>query len=775
MEMVSEIVSSLPVGLLLVDTDGYIGFANPYACAMFGFGGEELVGKPIEDLIPARSLPMDAGGASNEGMAGIQSRTGILALTARRKDGVEFPLEVTLRATEANGELMAIAMVREASYADVTATQRQFQTIVKGVRDYAMFMLDPQGYVTTWNEGAQLIKGYTEAEILGQHFSKFYLPEERAADKPNRHLRFAAEHGRYEEEGRRVRKGGTPFWANVLVTALRDERGELFGFTKVTRDVSEQKEVEKRLRESESQFRGAFDYSAVGMAIVSLEGKWLEVNRAICSIVGYSKEELLQRKFQDITHPDDLGTDLHLMANVLEGESNTYEMEKRYFHRSGQVVWVQLNVSLVRDIEGNPLYFISQIQDISDRRRAEDALLTLNSDLERHIEERTAELQQAKENADRANLAKSDFISRMSHELRTPLNSIMGYAQLLELQYEDAKVNEAANSILKGGRHLLAMINEVLDLSRIESGTLAISVEPVEFGPLLYQAIRLLQPIADSAEIQLLVAGNIEKGLHVLADRQRLLQVLVNLMGNAIKYNHAGGQVIVRCVEPVKGLARIEISDTGRGISVDDQRFLFQPFQRFGDPGVEGTGLGLALSERFVGLMGGRLGLGKSSDSGSTFFVELAKADPTTLVTLPTTMIETNPSLLQNHRGTVLYIEDNLSNMRLVEMTLADSEGISLIPAVQGLLGLELARQHKPDVILLDLHLPDITGEQALRRLKSDPSTFEIPVIVLSADATESRIRALRAAGAVEYLTKPLDLNRLLMALQDYLPTTDGS
>ena len=384
------------------------------------------------------------------------------------------------------------------------------------------------------------------------------------------------------------------------------------------------------------------------------------------------------------------------------------------------------------------------------------------------IQARDTDLQAAKGKADAANMAKSEFLSRMSHELRTPLNSVLGYAQLLDLQYDDPKINEATGAIMRGGKHLLTMINEVLDLSRIESGTLAVSMNPVSVSEILQQAVGLLEPIAGGAEVQLAIEGEVGEEIQVMADRQRLVQVLVNLLGNGIKYNVAGGRVAVGCVEGTDGMTRIEVSDTGRGISEKDQEMLFQPFHRFGDLAVDGTGLGLALSYRFINLMGGRLRLSASSSEGSTFTIELKQPDAVRDLTALDVARSAGGSATEL-AGTILYIEDNASNVRLLEAVFAEWKNLTLLPAMDGLRGLELARERHPDLILLDLHLPDLMGDKVLERLKADPHTRSIPVVMLSADATSGKIEGLRAAGVVEYLTKPLDLGHLFEVLQKHV------
>jgi CheY-like chemotaxis protein len=406
---------------------------------------------------------------------------------------------------------------------------------------------------------------------------------------------------------------------------------------------------------------------------------------------------------------------------------------------------------------------------------ATEALQTVLDETERQVEARTAELaaantrlRDAVERADAANLAKSQFLSRMSHELRTPMNAVLGYAQLLDRKYKEPEIQEYAGAILRGGRHLLKLIDELLDIGRVESGEVSVSVERVAVEDVLNHALTMVRPTANSANIKLSIQSETCRGVQVEADRGRLAQVLINLLGNAVKYNRPDGQVVVTCASEPNGLSRIEVSDTGFGISADDQLRLFQPFQRFGDLGIEGTGLGLALSYRLVDIMGGRLGLAHSSERGSTFFVELKTAQAG-----PGAMVEGDPAAVKGSwsaiHGTVLCVEDSPANQRLIEAIFSNWEGVSLTCASRGTIALKLARSIRPTLILLDLQLPDISGESVLHQLKADPNTAEIPVVILSADATPSQIKSLLADGAAAYLTKPLDLSDFSKILHQFL------
>ena len=376
------------------------------------------------------------------------------------------------------------------------------------------------------------------------------------------------------------------------------------------------------------------------------------------------------------------------------------------------------------------------------------------------VEQAQREAEAAREEATRANTAKSEFLSRMSHELRTPLNAILGFGQLLEIAELEDDDQDAVRHILKAGRHLLALINDVLDLSRIEAGMMTISLEPVHTGELVHDSVALIQPLADRRSIRLTVDdGNCD--VYVSTDRQRCRQVLLNLLSNAVKYNCDGGDVEVRCSRVADSTVRIAVRDTGPGIDTALQERLFEPFERLGAEasGVEGTGLGLALTKQLVERLHGAIGVVTAPGQGSTFSIDLPVTDP------PATNGEAtkDPEPPSAARGrTMLLVEDNLANLHLIEAMLRQRPGISLLPAMQGKLATDLAAEHHPDVIVLDLHLPDISGREVLNRLQANPRTRDIPVIIASADATPGRVRQLREQGAFDYMTKPLNLQEFL-------------
>jgi PAS domain S-box-containing protein len=401
-----------------------------------------------------------------------------------------------------------------------------------------------------------------------------------------------------------------------------------------------------------------------------------------------------------------------------------------------------------------------------ENARLHDQLQRHAAELEQRVAARTRDLRAAMEEAERANRAKSEFIAGISHELRTPMNAILGFAQLLELDGLNGEQADGVQQILRAGRHLLELITELLDIARIEAGELGLSLERVNVKELLVDAVDLTRPLAETTGVTITINGDL--GGYLLADRQRVLQVLLNLLANALKYNRQGGSVEV--TPSRKGDTRVEIAvqDTGPGIASENLERLFLPFERLGLEGgpIEGAGLGLALTQRLIEAMGGRIAVTSTTGVGSTFTIELPRAeDP---------LAETDPAeqpVRQARAATILYIEDNLANLQLVERALTRQPGFNVLTATQGRLGLVLARDRQPDLILLDLHLPDTTGEEVLEELTSTPETAAIPVIVVSAAASKGRVQRLRQRGAHHYLTKPIDLAELLEVVSNAVGT----
>ena len=386
---------------------------------------------------------------------------------------------------------------------------------------------------------------------------------------------------------------------------------------------------------------------------------------------------------------------------------------------------------------------------------------------EKLLASRSAQLVAARDDALKANQAKNAFLSSTSHELRTPLNSILGFTQLLELSDLEDEDRESVQRILAAGRHLLGLINELIDIARIEAGDLSVSLEPVVLSALLGDVCELMTPLAAERDIELRQQCS-RPGLNVYADWQRLSQIMVNLISNAVKYNHRGGSITVTCQEHPDGQVAIAVTDTGPGLSGADLDRIFVPFERLAaeNSDVEGTGIGLPLARALAQVMHGELRAMSTLGQGSTFTVIMRRAPALAHVpgqasrsVLPASADRADPRA--GPAVTLLYIEDNPANVEVVARYLRGREYTRLLTATSGSDGLAAAAEHRPDIVLLDLHLPDISGDQVLGRLVTEPATCGIPVAILSADASPRVIRRLLAAGAFAYLTKPLDLARL--------------
>ncbi len=447
------------------------------------------------------------------------------------------------------------------------------------------------------------------------------------------------------------------------------------------------------------------------------------------------------------------------------------------FAKSSPIILLVLGL-LMAIIIGIAIEILARRRDFAETL-VDERTATLEEALKERGHLQEAE-QRAREGAEAANRSKNVFISRMSHELRTPLNAVIGFGQLLELDGLTDDQRDSVDHILRGGRHLLGLINEVLDIARIETGDMTLSPEPVLVGDLLGDVLGLVRPLAAQHSIHLVGGRDASCAEYVFADRQRFQQVLLNLLSNAVKYNRVGGTVAVSCEPSGPIRMRIKVTDTGYGIPQEQLGRLFTPFDRLGaERGeIEGTGIGLSLSRQLAEAMGGTLDVDTVVGQGSTFWVELP------LVEGPIERYERlNIFASSDHvdgpppgdRHAVLYIEDNLANLSLVQRIVAQRDGIEIIPAMQGRLGLELAQEHRPALILLDLHLPDISGDEVLQRLRDDPKTASIPVVMVSAEATPGQVQRLLNAGALAYLTKPIDINQLLQILDDHVLTADSS
>ncbi|MDZ4103132.1 MAG: ATP-binding protein [Hydrogenophaga sp.] len=437
-----------------------------------------------------------------------------------------------------------------------------------------------------------------------------------------------------------------------------------------------------------------------------------------------------------------------LAFKASRGIEDIYELS--YIRKDGSRFPAIVSITALRDDAGGLIGYLLIGTDNSARKLVE------------------MQLNDAVAAAEKANLAKSDFLSSMSHELRTPLNAILGFAQLVESGTPalTPAQKRSIDQILKAGWYLLDLINEILDLALIESGKLSLSVEPVSLQEVLMECRSMVESQARQRSIGM-AFPRLPAQSYVKADRTRLKQVLINLLFNAIKYNQPSGHVSVECAEPTPGTLRISVRDTGAGLSPEQVSQLFQPFNRLGQEGgkEEGTGIGLVVTQRLVALMGGEIGANSTQGVGSVFWVEMA------LATAPGLSLEISnePPPVQAVDGevmyTVLYVEDNPANLELVEQIIARRSNLRLLGAADASLGIEFARVYRPEVILMDINLPGMSGTEAMKVLRSDPATAHIPIIALSANAVPRDIERGLEAGFFNYITKPIKVGQLMDAI----------
>ncbi len=520
------------------------------------------------------------------------------------------------------------------------------------------------------------------------------------------------------------------------------------------------RKAEDALRASEERLRTTFEMAAVGIAHITPDGRFVRANQKLCELLGYSLQELRTLRVQDVTVPEDIEANRAYARDLLHGGPPGRPIEKRYRRSNGAVVWVSYKAALARDEKGAPAYFIAVVEDITERKGTESALLAARA-------------------AERANAAKTEFLSRMSHELRTPLNAVLGFTQLLQMDSVhplSPEQHKKLQHIENAGAHLLAMINDVLDLSRIESGGMPLTAESVSLGPAVDEAMVLVANAAHEAGVRMLVqapdARLDPRSAQVQADHLRLRQVLVNLLSNAIKYNRSGGNVTVRWGTGRGDTVRLQVIDTGSGLTPEQQAHLFEPFNRLGAErsSIEGTGIGLVVTQRLVQLMGGAIEVESQPGVGSCFTVSLPAG--ISGHTRPGTLDEAAASRMPLRAGrprTVLYAEDNPMNLELVREVLRLRENCRLIVARNGREAVTMARQEQPDLLLLDMHLGDMTGLDVLRHLRRDPLLATVPAVALSADAMPAPMAAAERAGFKAYLTKPLDVARFLECIDDVM------
>jgi PAS domain S-box-containing protein len=750
--------------------DRFFKSVNPSWGEALGFTSQELMAKPYSEFIH----PDDREDTVAEASRIQASGTTCIAFENRYicKDGSYRWL--SWNAVSVPDQKLTYAVAR-----DITRRRRveealrkseeHLRLLVDGVRDYAIFMLDPSGQVASWNQGAERIKGYKANEIIGRHFSCFYPPEDLQNGKPERELQKAIAEGYYAEEGWRIRKDGSRFWAHVVITALRDATGKLRGFSKVTRDVTEQRRAEELLRESEQRLTLASTSGEVGVWDLDLiaDQAWRSLQHD--RIFGY--EFLLPNwgaaVFSDHVFPEDR----ELVKQRFEEafQNGHLEFECRIIRADQAMRWISAKGEVVRNEQGQPIRMMGVVTDVTERKRAEeeehkfmDRLAASNQELELRNRE-----------VERVTKLKSKFLASMSHELRTPLNAIVGFSDLLAEGTPgdlNDKQKRFVNHIKQGSAHLLQLINDILDLSKIEAGQLDLRCEDFQIKTALPEVLSTIRPLAVAKNIQ--IEQKMESDQHVYADRVRFKQILYNLLSNAVKFTPKAGRIDIDCHGDGNSVC-ISVTDTGVGIRAEDQAVIFEEFRQVEGPAgttQEGTGLGLAITKRLVEQQGGGISLESEFGKGSRFTFTLpagSRGAETPLVNEPP-----SPSIVigEGHgKPLILVVDDEVTARELLASYLCPEYRIAM--AESGEEAVKQARHLRPDAITLDVMMPGGNGFETLAALKKAPETANIPIIIVS---VVDQKQVGFALGAVDYLIKPVRKPVLLETIRKYvLPQSD--
>jgi PAS domain S-box-containing protein len=793
----NAILNSANFSSIATDAKGVIQVFNVGAERMLGYAAADVMNKitpadisdPQEVIARAAALSLELGTTITPGFEALVFKASrgiedIYELTYIRKDGSRFPALVSVTALrDEQDAIIGYLLIGTDNTARKQAEEAllragALQSAIFNSANFSSIATDAKGVIQIFNVGAERMLGYAAADVMNKITpADISDPQEVIARAQALSIElgtpiapgfealvFKASRGIEDiYELTYIRKDGSRLPAVVSVTALRDAQDAIIGYLLIGTDNTARKQIEdergkldQRLRDQQFYTRSLIESNIDALMTTDPRGIITDVNKQMEALTGCTRDELIGAPFKSyFTDPERAQSSIR--QALTQGKVTDYELTAR--GRDGRQTVVSYNVTTFYDRERKLQGVFAAARDVTERRR-----------LDQVVQEKNAELETAREVADKANLAKSDFLSSMSHELRSPLNAILGFAQLMEsgspplLPAQKTSIDQ----ILQAGWYLLQLINEILDLALIESGKLSLSLEPISLPDILLDCQAMMEPHAHKSGIRVSFP-RFDSPCFVNADRTRLKQVLVNLLSNAIKYNGAAGTVDVTCRADSRQRLRISVQDTGQGLSADQCAQLFQPFNRLGQEAstAEGTGIGLVVSKRLVEAMGGAIGVESSVGVGSVFWFELDVAAAPQLDGPAHDAVVPALPPVEHGSGlrTLLYVEDNRANLQLVEQLIARRPDVRLLSAIDGLAGIALARAQRPDVILMDINLPGISGLQALKILREDSSTRHIPVVALSANAMPRDIQKGLAAGFLRYLTKPIRINEFMEAL----------
>ena len=653
------------------------------------------------------------------------------------------------------------ATIAQKSATEIAAVNSHLEAIIQNTAE-GLVTIDNKGVVASFNPAAEEMFGYAAAEVIGQNVSMLMSPDERAAHDGYvaRSEIHAARIINKARDLKGLRKDGSLFPLELNVSPMTRLGQPMF--IGIMRDITERKHAELALRETEARFAKSQAFAGIGTWDWNIETGALYWSDHIAVLFGGASGSLETSydNFVKAIHPDDREKVTGAVTACVE-ENADYDVEHRVVWLDGTIRWLHERGDTVRNENGVATNMLGVVRDVTVRKEAEANLL------------------QARDIADNANRAKSDFLSSMSHELRTPMNSILGFSQLLEGNPDEPLTEDQQDSvqhIIRSGRHLLELIDDILDLAKIETGKISVSIEPVSVPIVLDECLSIIDGLAKSRGVTISQPETPLAPPKIYADATRFKQVMLNLMTNAIKYNRENGAILIALEQTARETLRISVSDTGNGIADNLTDELFTPFNRLGaeNTEIEGTGIGLVICKSLIESMDGTIGMESEVGKGSTFWVELPLASGDQEIALRSAEPDASDAaiatdFLPNGSAKILYVEDNPHNLLLMEKIIARIDGLSLISAHNGEIGIQLAKSENPDLIILDINLPGMDGVEVLGILLRSEITRQTPVVALSAAATQRDIDRGTQAGFKRYMTKPFDINEMIEVIRNEL------
>lgn len=630
------------------------------------------------------------------------------------------------------------------------------------LKDHAIVMLNPQGHVVTWNRSAEEIHGYQPDEILGEHFSRFFPAEANAQGLPAQQLEQAAQHGRYEAEEWRVRKCGTPFWANVTISALRDKTGTLQGFSSVTRDLTERKRHEEELRQSEERFRllveSVQDYA---IFLLDPQGRVASWNSGAEAIKGYKGDEIIGEHFSRFYPAEVVAQGWPEYELKTAHQAGRFEDEGWRVRKDGSKFWANVIITALRDSNGQLWGYSKVTRDLTERRQAEERLREVNVELEQRVKERTEELWQKNAALVAANRHKDEFLATLAHELRNPLAPIRTGLEVLKIAGDDQQVAEETRQMMQQQlEQMVRLIDDLLEVSRLTRGKLRLRKERMELGPVIRNALETTRPLVEESEHTLLVNLPSEP-IHLDADPVRLAQIFSNLISNAAKYTDPGGHILVN-VEANGTDVVVSVRDTGIGIPADHLPKVFEMFSQVEsalDRSKGGLGIGLALVRGLVQMHKGTViarseGLGK----GSEFIVRLPRLLPSKPVTSESA--SSDELAPPGSQCRILLVDDNYDAARIFA-TMLKIMGHDVRTAHDGVEAVQMASAFQPQLVLLDIGMPRMNGYEAARRIRSEVWGQDMRLVAVTGWGQEEDRRRALDAGFDHHLVKPIEVTAI--------------